>query len=54
MESDSLPLFETRFQVYHYILDIIDTKLLKPETPPIDKTQSTIRFINKGLDDIHV
>ena len=58
MENDSLPLFETRFQVYHYILDIIDTKLLKPENSPIKrkapKNVVTIRFVNKGLDDIHV
>ena len=58
MENDSLPLFETRFQVYHYILEIIDTKLLKPETPPMKrkapKNVVTIKFVNKGLDDIHV
>ena len=45
-------------QWYHYILDIIDTKLLK--TPEETKTKKApknvvvIRFANKGLDDIHI
>ena len=58
MEGDSLPLFDTRFQVYHYILDIIDTKLLKQEAPipkrKAPKNVVTIQFVNKGLDEIHV
>ena len=58
LEGDSLPFFDTRFQVYHYILDIIDTKLLKADPPPPKrsgpKNVVSIRFVNKGLDDIHV
>ena len=58
LEGDSLPFFDTRFQVYHYILDIIDTKLLKEDPPPPKrfgpKNVVSIRFVNKGLDDIHV
>ena len=58
MECDSLPSYDKRFQVYHYILDIIDTKLLKQNTPPskrkAPKNVVTIRFVNKGLDEIHV
>ena len=58
MECDSLPFYDIRFQVYHYILDIIDTKLLKQETPPpkrkAPKNVVTIKFVNKGLDEIHV
>ena len=58
MEGDSLPQFETRFQIYHYVLDIIDTKLLKQEPSPpkrkAPKNVVTIKFVNKGLDEIHV
>ena len=58
MENDSLPFYDNRFQVYHYILDIIDTKLLKVKTPTprrkAPKNVVTIRFVNKGLDEIHV
>ena len=58
MERDSLPLYETRFQIYHYILDVIDTKLLKDDPPPpkrkAPKNVVTINFVNKGLDNIHV
>ena len=58
LECDSLPFFDTRFQVYYYVLDIIDTKLLKDQAPPpkrkAPKNVVTIKFVNKGLDDIHV
>ena len=58
LERDSLPFYDTRFQVYHYILDLIDTKLLKDDPPPpkrsAPKNVVTIKFVNKGLDDIHV
>ena len=56
--SGTFPWFEERFQWYDYILDIIDTKLLK--TPPEVKRKSapqnviTINFVNKGIDDIHL
>ena len=58
MERDTFTFYENHFQVYHYILDIIDTKLLKTfgtlETKKIPKNIVTIRFVNKGLDHIHV
>ena len=58
MERDTFTYYENRFQIYHYILDIIDTKLLKDE-PPVQKRKApknviSIRFVNKGLDDIHI
>ena len=44
--------------MYHYVLDIIDTKLLKYDPPPpkrkAPKNVVTINFVNKGLDNIHV
>ena len=57
LERDRYHFHEKRFQWYHYILDIIDTKFLKPsevikKTPP--KNVVTIRFVNKGLDELHV
>ena len=57
LERDKYHFHEKRFQWYHYILDIIDTKFLKPsvvtkKTPP--KNVVTIRFVNKGLDELHV
>ena len=56
--SGTFPWFEERYQWYDYILDIIDTKLLK--APPEVKRKSapqnviTINFVNKGIDDIHL
>ena len=57
MERDTFTFYESRYQWYHYILDIIDTKFLKPseikkKSPP--KNVVTIKFVNKGLDHIHV
>ena len=57
LERDKYNFHEKRFQWYHYILDIIDTKFLKTsevikKTPP--KNVITIRFVNKGLDELHV
>ena len=57
-DSDSFTFYQNRFQIYHYVLDIIDTKLFKP-TIPVQKKKApknvvTIRFVNKGLDNIHV
>ena len=58
MERETFTFYENRFQIYHYILDIIDTKLLKEETPvkkrKAPKNVISIRFVNKGLDDIHL
>ena len=57
LERDTFPFYDHRFQVYHYILDIIDTKLYKPskvETKKIPKNVITINFVNKGIDDIHI
>ena len=56
--SGTFPWIEERFQWYDYIVDIIDTKLLK--APPevkgksIPKNVITINFVNKGIDDIHL
>ena len=56
--DDSFTFIEERFQWYDYILDIIDTKLLKippePKRKPIPKNVITIKFVNKGMDDIHL
>ena len=59
MERDNtFTYIEKRFQWYDYILDIIDTKLLK--VPPEVKRKSppknvvTVKFVNKGIDDIHL
>ena len=57
MERDVFTFHKHRYQWYHYILDIIDTKFLKiPETKQkiSPKNVVPIRFVNKGLDDIHV
>ena len=58
MERDSFTFVEKRFQVYHYISDIIDTKFLKPEVvverKPAPKNVVVVEFVNKGLDDIHL
>ena len=58
MERDTFTFIENKFQVYHYILDIIDTKLLKPEVvvekKAAPKNVIVIDFVNKGLDDIHL
>ena len=46
-------------QLYLYILDIIDTKLL-PKSPPSTKTKEkpknvcVIHFVNKGIDHLHL
>ena len=57
-DSDMFTFYENRFQIYHYILDMIDTKLFKPPTPvqkkKAPKNVVSIRFVNKGLDDIHL
>ena len=57
LERDTFTFYDNRFQWYHYILDIIDTKLfksseVKKKLPP--KNVVTIRFVNKGLDEIHI
>ncbi len=58
MERDTYTFIENRFQVYHYILDIIDSKFLKPEVTVQKKSAPknvvVIEFVNKGLDDIHL
>ena len=56
--NGTFPFIEERYQWYEYILDIIDTKLLKD--PPEVKRKSapknviSINFVNKGIDDIHL
>ena len=56
--SGTFPWLEERYQWYDYILDIIDTKLLK--APPEVKRKTfpqnviSINFVNKGIDDIHL
>ena len=57
IERDSFTFYDNRFQWYDYILDIIDTKFLKTsqivkKIPP--KNVITIKFVNKGLDEIHI
>ena len=57
LERDVYTFYDNRFQWYHYILDIIDTKFLKTpvETKKVrPKNVVTIKFVNKGLDDIHI
>ena len=58
LERDNFTFHENRFQVYEYILDIIDTKFLKADPPKNRKKTPvnvvTIRFVNKGLEDIHL
>ena len=59
LERDTFTFYENRFQVYHYVLDIIDTKFFKVDDQvktkkKIPKNVVTIKFVNKGLDDIHV
>ena len=58
LERDTFTFYENRFQVYHYILDIIDTKLFKTSSEKVQKKTPknviTINFVNKGLDDIHI
>ena len=58
IERDIFTFYENRFQWYEYILDIIDTKLLKIPKNIIKKVPPqnviTIKFVNKGLDEIHI
>ena len=59
MERDTYNFYDNRFQWYHYISDIIDTKLLKISSPEVKrksvpKNVITIKFVNKGIDDIHL
>ena len=57
LERDTFNFYENRFQWYHYILDIIDTKFLNPseiKRKPVPKNVIVINFVNKGLDDIHI
>ena len=58
LEREKYTFHENRFQWYHYILDIIDTKFFKPTVDKkkkvIPKNVIPIRFVNKGLDDIHI
>ena len=57
MERDNFEFYENRFQIYQYILDIIDSKFLKEDKIKERRTPKnviTIQFVNKGLDDIHV
>ena len=56
-ERDKFIFHENRYQWYHYILDIIDTKFLKPtveKKKTIHKNVISIHFVNKGLDRIHI
>ena len=56
--DDTFTFISERFQWYDFILDIIDSKLLK--TPPERKRKTTpknvitVKFVNKGMDDIHL
>ena len=57
MERDNFTFHENRFQMYDYILDMIETKFFKEETfkkRKVTKNVITIRFVNKGIEDIHV
>ena len=58
MERDMFTFIDERSQWYDYILDIIETKLLKvqpePKRKPFPKNVVTIKFVNKGMDDIHL
>jgi hypothetical protein len=57
IERDGFEFHENRFQWYHYILDIIDTKLLKiPEVKKKSNPKNVIvvNFVNKGMDNIHL
>ena len=56
LERTKYNFHENRFQWYHYILDIIDKKFLKPvaeeKKKTVPKNVISIRFVNKGLDRI--
>ena len=58
LERTKYSFHENRFQWYHYILDIIDTKFLKPaaeeKKKAVPRNVISIRFVNKGLDRIHM
>ena len=58
LERNKFVFHENRYQWYHYILDIIDTKFLKPtvkkEEKVIHKNVISIHFVNKGLDKVHI
>ena len=58
MERDVFTFRSNREQWYLYILDIIDTKFLKPPAEKIrkkiPKNVCVVNFVNKGLDDIHL
>ena len=57
MERDLYNFYESREQWYSYILDSIETKLYKPLVKVIRKAPKhvcSVRFVNKGLDDIHL
>ena len=58
LERDKFTFYENRYQWYHYILDIIDTKFFKSKSIPVKKSPPrnvvVIRFVNKGLDELHI
>ena len=58
LERNKFVFHENRYQWYHYILDIIDTKFLKPavnkKQKVIPKNVISIHFVNKGLDKVHI
>ena len=56
--SGTFPWLEEHYQWYDYIVDIIDTKLLKA-LPEVKRKSAPpnviiINFVNKGIDDIHL
>ena len=57
LERDTFTFHENRFQWYHYILDIIDTKFFTQSEVTVKTTPKnvvTVEFINKGFNDIHL
>ena len=57
LERDKFIFHENRYQWYHYISDIIDTKFLKPtleKKKVVHKNVISIHFVNKGLDKLHI
>ena len=56
--DEDIEFLSNREQFYLYILDVIDTKFLKPEnkknTKSVPKNVCVIDFVNKGVEDIHI
>ena len=56
--DEGIQFLNNREQFYLYILDVIDTKFLKPEnkenTKRVPKNVCVIDFVNKGVEDIHI